>query len=86
MSWVSCAEDNEERAMDSAMAYQLMLDRFQPPKPLPQPPSRPIVFKVSPQIDPAAEAARVSNRAREMRDMHVLCLSEMRPKAQRPWL
>jgi hypothetical protein len=84
MGWASYFEDNSERALDYALAAQAVEDRvgrtaaMLPVRPAPSTP--PIVLRAPPKPTPVISAAE---RCRDIRDIHVLCLAELRPKATR---
>lgn len=82
MGYASCLENDIEKTMDRAF----MAQRFQEaPRPatlikatMPKP--RPIII-VAPL--PPAPVIPVEERRRREREIHVLCLSELKPKANR---
>ena len=84
MGWPSCFENNLERAQDRALVVLVLEDRFRvyppvalvsveaAPKPLPE---------ILVPVCPAAKSARIAQRTCELREIHMLCRAEMRPRA-----
>jgi hypothetical protein len=80
MGWPSCYENDLERAHDQAFMMRGMEDGFR---------VKPSVARVNAAAPPQAAppivihpaAFRTSaQRARDLRDVHILCLAELRPQ------
>jgi hypothetical protein len=83
MGYASCLENNIERADDRAFMAQSF--RFQA-VPAPMKPPRITLDLAAPKLASPTPISQprvsVGDRWRDMRDIHVLCLSELRPKSQ----
>lgn len=85
MGWASYFEDISERALDSCPAVRIVQDRFRTAPSvcdLPSAPASQLAKKIIMVRSPETEAARLFERIRQHREIHVLCLSELRPKPQ----
>lgn len=81
MGWASYFESDLEKIQDRAFMAATMPFPANCRKPAVQPrPTIPIVL-----LTPAAPTARAGiDRARAMRDIHLLCMLELRPKSRYP--
>ena len=78
MGWASYFENDLEKAHDRAfmaLSFIYSADRPVDSRPPPQP------TNIESQPAPAPVVA-IAERWRQMRDVHVLCLAELRPKAR----
>jgi hypothetical protein len=82
MGWASYFEHSAEMALDYGLAAQTLEDRFRQPTPiLPvQPALRAPPITPRPPLKPTLVIS-VVDRCRDIRDIHVLCLAELRPNA-----
>ena len=76
MGWVSYSEDIRERALDYAFLH--LTNVLAVPEPRPRAPE--IVLNPAPSISRAVECACAERRMQEIRDTHILCMAELRPR------
>lgn len=83
MGYASYFEDINDKRAEKVLTIQSLQCRFAQPAPRvtvqPLPLRPPIIVRSPPKVAPAVS---VADRCREIRDIHVLCLAELRPKAR----
>jgi hypothetical protein len=81
MGWASYFESDLEKAHDRAFMAQSFQNPANRPITAAKSPSAAAPITIASTLPSAPSVSRVE-RCRQMRDVHVLCLAELRPKAR----